>query len=542
MGTGVAFGVDEALLGKAENEIKNAEYDLKAARDSAGTAANPAKGSRAKLTAMRLDSAQKRLDQAAVYLNELPADDGSVSTVQARYDAAAAGVAEVRAIITPGATPGTPAQPKAPEESTPSDDGDSKEVKEAPAPSTPKLDYKQEELLKNARWYVRETAGYTNAVSEVVARLDGDGPKPVHSEIRDGLATVETAKKKHALAADYIAQLPAGHPQVQPVADQVTQAAALIGAQESRLRAVDTELAKLTGMEHYPNYDADFKLMQDLAGRYRDFGFTVQQPEKLAQVVKEDGQVLGEITRIAKTYLPLVEQKTDAGAQMERVFNHFQSSRNQFAAELIEYKNGLPAAFEADLKEAMDLADQGVAEQKPMFFGEHSGIEQRFGWAETKLMVLKAFGEEEAKPYAARMAEVRAKIRDQAKSLEAKIIAENTLPNDAFTGGDRDELVAYATKAWAELQPDAQVLTARIPSQAWTRDTRWEWSNGAFYKIDASKVQVQLIVKHDDTLAVIRPVNLYKNHLKGDTVNAYPMDAIDEDLLPQRYLMLEKVK
>ena len=107
---------------------------------------------------------------------------------------------------------------------------------------------------------------------------------------------------------------------------------------------------------------------------------------------------------------------------------------------------------------------------------------------------------------------------------------------------DRDELVAYATKAWAELQPDAQVLTARIPSQAWTRDTRWEWSNGAFYKIDASKVQVQLIVKHDDTLAVIRPVNLYKNHLKGDTVNAYPMDAIDEDLLPQRYLMLEKVK
>ncbi len=538
MGVGSVYGLDEALLGKAENEVKNAEYDLKSARESAGTAANPAKGSRAKLTTMRLDSAQKRLDQAAVYLKELPADDASVSSVQGRYDTAAAGVAEVRAILNPSAPP----KEAKPVESAPADAEGSGEAEPAPAPTVPKLDYKQEELLKNARWYVRETTGYTNAVAAVVARIDADGPKPVHSEIRDGLATVETAKKKHALAADYIAQLPAGHPQVQPVADQVTEAAALIGAQESRLRAVDVELAKLTGMEHYPNYDADFKLMQDLAGRYRSFGFTVQQPEKLAQVVQEDGQVLAEITRIAKTYVPLVEQKTDAGDQMERIFNHFQSSRNEFAAELVEYKKTLPAAFEADLKEAMDIADQGVAEQKPMFFGENSGIEQRFGWAETKLLVLRAFGEEEAKPYVTRLAEVRAQVREQAKSLEAKIIAENTLPPDRYTGGDRDVLVEYATKAWAEQQPDAQVLTACIPSQDWTRDTRWQWSNGAFYKIDASNVQVQLIIKHDDKLAVVRPVNLYKNHLKGDTVNAYPMDEAGEELQPRRYLMLEKVE
>jgi len=538
-GVEAAFGLDEALLGKADNEVKNAEYDLEAARGSAGTAANPAKGSRAKLTTMRLDSAQKRLDQAAAILNELPADDAAVTAVRGRYDAAVAGVAQVRAILNPGAPP----KEDKPAESAPTDDQESNEAEQAPAaPSAPRLDYKQEELLKNARWYVRETTGYTNAVSAIVARIDAEGPKPVHSEIRDGLATVETAKKKHALAADYIAQLPEGHPQVQPVADQVTEGGALIGALTSRLQAVDVELAKITGMEHYPNYDADFKLMQELSGRYRNFGFTVQQPEKLAQVVKEDGQVLAEITRIAKTYLPLVEQKTEAGEQMERVFNHFQSSRNQFAAELVEYKNGLPAAFEADLKEAMDLADQGVAEQKPMYFGENSGIEQRFGWAETKLLVLKAFGEQEAKPYVDRLEEVRAQIRERAKSLEAKIIAENTLPPDRFTGSDRSEIVEYATRAWAEQQPDAEVLTSRIPSEAWTRDTRWEWSNGAFYKIDASKVQVQLIVKHDDKLAAIRPVNLYKNHLKGDTVNAYPMDEIGEELQPRRYLMLEKVK
>jgi hypothetical protein len=103
-------------------------------------------------------------------------------------------------------------------------------------------------------------------------------------------------------------------------------------------------------------------------------------------------------------------------------------------------------------------------------------------------------------------------------------------------------LIELAKEAWARQQADAAVLTACIPSQAWERSTRWEWSAGAFHKVDKSHIQVQLIVKHDDKLAVIRPVNLYKNHLKGDSINAWSMDAIEDELIPQRYLLLEKVK
>ena len=102
-----------------------------------------------------------------------------------------------------------------------------------------------------------------------------------------------------------------------------------------------------------------------------------------------------------------------------------------------------------------------------------------------------------------------------------------------------------ADRAYAlddQQQADAEVLTACIPSQAWERSTRWEWSAGAFHKVDKSHIQVQLIVKHDDKLAVIRPVNLYKNHLKGDTINAWSMDAIEDELQPHRFMLLGKVK
>ncbi len=535
-----AYGLDDqeqADLDKAQTAVKNAEADLKAARGSAGTAENPAKGSRAKLTAMRLDSADKRLGEASDLLAKLPADDDEVKAVQAKYDAAAKGVAEVRAILNPEA-----ADQKDAADASDETGGEDAPAGASPAQAAPKLDYKQEKLLKDAGWYVRETDNYAGSASAVVARLDAEGSKPVHSEVRAALETVATGWKKHALAVGYIEQLPAGHPQVQPTADEVKRGGELLGALESRLKAVDVELAKLTGMEHYPDFENDFALLRDFTGRYYSFQLVSQQPEKLAQVVSEDGQVLAEVKRIAQTYLPLVEQRTDEGGQIEKQFGHFQSQRNAFSGALIEYKQQLPAAFEADIKEATDLADQGVAEQKPLFFGKDSGIEQRLGWAEQKLLVLQAFSEEEAKPYVERIEAVRGQIRERAKALESQIIAGNTLPPDEFTGGDRDEVVRYAKDAWAKEQPDAEVLMERIPSQAWTRDTRWQWSNGAFYKIDTSKLQVQLIVKHDDKLAVSRPINIYKNHLKGDTVTAFPMDEIDDELRPQRFMLLEKVE
>lgn len=534
-----AYALDDqqqAVLGQVQNALKNAEADLEAARGSAGTAANPATGSRVRLTAMRLDSAQQRLDQAAEHLAKLPAEDEAVVAEKARYDTAAAGIAEVRAIINPPAAPEpAPQEPSEKEE-------EAEKPAAPPAAAPPRLDYKQEELLKNANWYLRETNSYADKAAAVVAQLDGGDSKPVHRDVVLALENIEAGKKKHALAVDYINQLPAEHPKVKEAADAVNQAGDRLGALASRLSAADTELGKLAGIGNYPDYDKDVELLGDFVRRYYDFNQAAQQPEQLALVIAEDGQVLAEIQRIAKAYLPLVEQKTAEGERIERQFNYFQEKRGAFAAALIDYKNGLPAQFEADIQEAMSIAEQGVAEQKPLFFGKDSGIEQRLGWAEQKLIVLRAFSEEEAKPYVDRLAEARGQVKQMAKALEGKIIQENTLPPNRYTDGDRDALIELAKEAWSRQQADAEVLTACIPSQAWERSTRWEWSAGAFSKVDKSHIQVQLIVKHDDKLAVIRPVNLYKNHLKGDTINAWSMDAIEDELIPQRFMLLEKLK
>lgn len=525
----------QAALRTATTNIKSAAADVESARGSAGTADNPAKGSRLKLTRMRLDQAIGRLNAAAEALTPLPADDAEVKAAKEQHAAVAAEVAEIEAILAGGS------KPAAPKEEQPAADGNDAPAM-APAPDAPKLHYKQEEQLKNARFYLKEVDRNGAAVAAIVQRLDGEGEPVVHSDVQKALNTLKVADDKYALVAKYLEGLPADHPEVKAVAENAAEANDALGALRSRLEAADAQLGKLTDMANYPDFDADYEKMGGFTGRYGNFQMVQQQPEKLAEIITEDAQVLAEVQRIAKAYLPLVEQKTPQGEQMENRFSYFVEKRTAFVNEALAYKEQLPSLIDADIAEAVGLAEQGVNEQKPMFFGPDSGIAQRLGWAEPKIAVLAAFDPEAAKPYQAKLAETREQIDKMAESLSQQIIDANPPPADRFQGADRDEVIEIAIDGWKEQQPDAEIIKAYIPSQAWERETKWEWFADAFHKVDRSKLQVQLIVKHDDELAIIRPMNIRKNHLKGDTMIAVPFYGIDDKLQPSAYLKLDKVQ
>ena len=49
-------------------------------------------------------------------------------------------------------------------------------------------------------------------------------------------------------------------------------------------------------------------------------------------------------------------------------------------------------------------------------------------------------------------------------------------------------------------------------------------------------------MKHDDDLVVIRPVNLWKDHLKGDSINAFPLHDTSDELQPQSFLLRSRVR
>jgi hypothetical protein len=76
-----------ATLEAAAGELRQAQVNIKLAQDTAGSGTGPLKGSKAKLTAVRLRSAKGPLARAKAHLDKLPADNADVKEVQQQYDA-----------------------------------------------------------------------------------------------------------------------------------------------------------------------------------------------------------------------------------------------------------------------------------------------------------------------------------------------------------------------------------------------------------------------------------------------------------------------
>ena len=72
----------------------------------------------------------------------------------------------------------------------------------------------------------------------------------------------------------------------------------------------------------------------------------------------------------------------------------------------------------------------------------------------------------------------------------------------------------------------------------------WQYSNGTWYFVDRSKLQVHLIVadQKDSTLAVIRPVTIIKDHQKGDSMIGVPLWSFKSEVQPSSYMLRAKVK
>ncbi len=527
--------LQDQSLKSADSLVKQAVGDINAARGSAGTPGRPAKGSRLRLTKIRLSSAEQRLAAAGKLLASISTSVDGYAATKKRYDDAMAAVAEIKSIIAPGKPP-APVKPKT---------GGSRPPEKKPATKsapTKRLDYRQKDQLKNARFNLRQADGFARAAAAVLARIDGEGHKPLHKEVRSALDSLRRSIEKFNDAAETMRGLPVDHPEVAAFAAEIRSKGNEIQALKSRLQAEDAKLQKITGMENYPDYKKDFELVGDFSRRYGNFELAVQQPKTLAAVIAEDAQCVKEIRRIADAYAPLVAQKTSKGKAMEKRILYALARRKGFVEKLRAYKATLPTAIEKDIAEAASLAQEGVQNKKPLYFRRNAGIDQVLGFAETKILVLKAFGDGTAAPFEKRLTELRKLIAEQAKNLEAEIIANNPLPRDAYKGADRELLVKKAIDAWKKSQPDAEVLAAKIPSEAWEREIRWRWWRDAFRKVDRSHLQIQLLVRHDDKLAVIRPINIYKNHLKGDTLTAFPFNEVGQELGPDFYLPLEKVK
>ncbi|HRX85514.1 MAG TPA: hypothetical protein P5572_10890 [Phycisphaerae bacterium] len=521
-GTAIAgdlSAADQQVLERTKSALNKLEASLRYAQESAGRGDRPPTGSRAKLAMVRLNSAKQDMAPVEALLAKLPADHPDVQAVQQQYDDDRAAIDALELRLT-GKVAG------------PAD----------AAPAGVKLDYRQEEQLKNARFHTNDVEGKAGAIAQFVEQVQATEDKRLvdFRAVRQALNTLEDADRKVGNARTHLEGLPADGAGVQQVADALAKAVASLEASRTVLVPLNESLSKLIDPAQYPDLQADTKRLSELASMYARPEVLVQDRPQAITLVNEAQAAAAERERLTKAYALLIHQQTEEGKRIAGLSNGFANNMSAFAAAAQQEQAKLPDQIRADLAEVRAIMKAAVEEKKPLYFT--GGIPQHLEFADDKLALYAALDPEGAKALADEVAKTRKDVKTAQDALRKDIIAANELPADNYTGADRDAVSALAVKTWKERDPNAEVLAVRIPAEVWKRETLWRFSSDRMYKVDRSKLQVQVVVKHDAELAVIQPINLSKDHLSSDHINAYPFWDRDDELQPQSFLPLAKVK
>ncbi len=529
----------QTLLDKASGLLDRLETNLNLAISTVPAGTDKPTGSKARLAKMRLDQAKASIPPAEEALKGLPADDSSVQSAQARLDSAKA-----KAQAFDDRLAGKGAAPKADPKPAPdgSPDTATEPAETKPASETVRLDYKQVDLVKGARFNLNQVDGYNKALYELMNQIQGVENKDTvdHRKLIQALETISEAKRKAGFAADALAPLPANGEGVAEQATRLEAARASTAAAEQYLTPIHTRLQQVINPANYPNYRADLERIRGLSQMFGNLAVFQYDRPLAAETFKQGPAAKEEIIRIAQTYQFLMIQQTHEGKQIEGAGNSMFGSYKDFFAAAEQEKATLPDQIRSDLSAANAQADQAVAEKKPLYFS--GGIPQRIGWADDKFTLYQALDPEGAPALGKEIEQFKANINERQKALTDLIIEQNKLPQDKYAGADKKALAKRAVDTWLEIQPKAKVLKVVMPIESWKRSTKWTYSNGTWYFSDTSKLQVKVIVKHDNKLAVIRPINLWIDHTTGDALSATSFYTLEDELQPSNFLLLKNAK
>lgn len=546
-------------VGQVNSHLKRAESNLQLVDGSIGHLKSPPKGSAGKLAAMRLAQALPDIEAAETLLAKMSGGD-SVAEAEKRYDAAIALYTKLDGILkgTPPApkpdptptpepkpTP-TPTPAPTPDPAPAPKPGGTPPPQETPAaPKTVKLGYPHADNFKNSLFTLRRVESEATAAfaQQMELRAVEDQLTVNHRATASALGGIKETRRQAGFVEKGLAALPSNGEGVAEAGERLVTARANLDAAFAYFEPLNVKLMDLVNPANYSQYPTDLKRLRELASMYSNPSLMFDQLRaQAADALGEAEAAEAECLRIARVYVRLMEQETEQGKQIEIAGNNFLGSKKSFLEVAAERKASLPGSIRKDLAEANKYAEEAVREQKPMWFT--GGIPQRLGWVSDKLALYHALDPVGAPALQKEVDAMVASINKRADSLRELIIRENQLPADVFAGADRDAAIAIAVDAWKIQEKDFELLTVRVPSKQWTRETKWTHSNGTWYFVDRSSLQVRLIVadKNNPKQAIDRPINVRKDHQSGDTMIGVPMRSFDDALQPSAYLLRDKVK
>jgi hypothetical protein len=254
-------------------------------------------------------------------------------------------------------------------------------------------------------------------------------------------------------------------------------------------------------------------------------------------------QIEAEVAAIEQRWPKLLERNNrerDA-RNLKAAKSYFDRSFPPFKQYVANLKESLPDKMRGHWAQIESMMQTAVDKKLPAYFT--GGIPQQVGEAERSMKIFRSIDPAVAEPFAAELDALNKRIAAAQLSLSESIVQNNQVPRPQYAGPDIAELDALARTAWTKKNPETPILKIVFNTPGWSRVTRWQWSQGykAWEKVDYSKIQPKVIVAHDERLAAVYPVDIYKDHMKGDRLRAAPWPK-EEKPDVRMLLLLERVR
>jgi hypothetical protein len=408
-----------------------------------------------------------------------------------------------------------------------------------------KLDYKQEQALKDVKFYLNDSEKLVASMEEGAAKWPvGDASVPIQ-DVKRVLDHRDKVRQNMKNVGGRFDQLP-GTDAVKAQIDRYNSILERFNKSEKQLVEIYNKLVAVVNQGGGAEWKADFDRLREINQMYANDRLILTQPGRAIEVIRQIPNVRAERKRIADKYGALLQQTTPEARDMNGTLRYFDEVFGRFDGNVQAFAASAPQAIRADLDKAIEMGQNATRDKRPAWFGETGGIAQQMGFARTKLDLLTAIepGSANVKTADEQFAATKTQIAEMAKSLEGSIIERNRMPSELYNGPDKAELTELVRQKWIAEGNGKEILHAGINTAAWERNTRWEWSSGSssWYKVDMSYAQGFVVVKHSDDLAVAYYIWINKNHMKGDFITVNFHDMPDEEPSVIRKILMKHVK
>ncbi|MEL7497715.1 MAG: hypothetical protein AAFN77_08905 [Planctomycetota bacterium] len=531
-------------LDSAKSAFRRIKANVSLAESTAGAGDGALTGSRAKLTRVRLGSSANDLPKIESMVSGLPASQADVAAFLEELESAKSSIELLGSRLDGKSAKEKDASPKTDSKTGTTSESSTQPAMKTPAAKTVRLGYPHEDTFRAAKFNLREVEGNLNALDSVVKEYQpvADQLAVPFKKIRSTMATIDNAKRKLGFATESLKKLPANGEGVAEVRQRIEAAGKRMETATQYLLPLHQKLSKLIDPKNYPSLNSDLKRLQDIGQMFGNPLVLQTDLKRAANVLSQQQASVDEIERVRTDYQRLITQQSDEGIRLDKACQYLEKQIAKFGLAAKQYESRLPSLIQKHLAEAESIADEAVAKQKPLFFT--GGIPQVLGFAEEKISLLKTMNQNSAASLEKELATLRSKLKNAEQKLAAAIIKSNALPKDSYRASDRDQVISVAIDAWKYQQPSFKVLSKRIPSDVWSRETMWQYSNGTWYFVDRSKLAVYLVIadKENAKQAILRPVTIIKDHQKGDKMIGVPLWSIKDELSPKSYMLRSNVK